>query len=174
MTQSAAFDGDPAHDPQKFRTCLGQFATGVTVVTAMAHGAPVGMTVNSFASVSLDPPLILWSIGTTARSYPAFAAATSFTVNVLADDQIDLSRHFSRSGADKFAAVPWRAGVVGAPVLEGVAALFECERVAGHLEGDHLILIGRVRRAAHFERGPLLFARGRYHVAAAHPAEALA
>lgn len=94
-------------------------------------------------------------------------------MHVLADDQIDLSRHFACSGADKFASVPWRGGFVGAPVLEGVAALFECGRAPGHREGDHLILIGRVRRAVHFERDPLLFARGSYHVAARHPAGAI-
>lgn len=169
MDALAAFDGDPAQNPQKFRHCLGQFATGVTVVTADAGGTPVGMTVNSFASVSLEPPLILWSIGAASRSYPAFAAAEHFAVNVLADDQIALSRHFSCSGEDKFATVSWRAGVTGSPILAGVAAVFECTKEAEHKGGDHLIIIGRVRRAAHFHRATLLFAQGRYRIAAEHP-----
>ncbi|OYZ97365.1 MAG: hypothetical protein B7X99_14190 [Rhizobiales bacterium 17-65-6] len=174
MSAHSAYDGDPASDPQEFRRCLGQFATGVTVVTAQVDGEMVGLTVNSFASVSLDPPLVLWSIGESSKSYAKFNAAEHFTINVLAHDQIALSRHFGRSGPDKFSGIAWSTGVTGAPVLDGVAAFFECSRHSAHRGGDHLILIGRVRRAVHFERGTLLFAQGRYRIATDHPAEASA
>jgi 4-hydroxyphenylacetate 3-hydroxylase, reductase component len=171
MNDEAAYDVDPATEPDAFRRCLGQFATGVTVVTANVQGELVGLTVNSFASVSLDPPLILWSIGTSSTSYSKFAVAERFTVNVLADDQIALSRHFGRSGPDKFNGIPWCKGSNGAPVLDGVAAFFECGRQSEHRAGDHLILIGRVLRAVHFDRSTLLFAQGRYRIAADHPDE---
>ncbi|HQS10369.1 MAG: hypothetical protein B7Y12_17530 [Rhizobiales bacterium 24-66-13] len=174
MSVHAAFECDPAREPQEFRRCLGQFATGVTVVTANVGGELVGLTVNSFASVSLDPPLILWSIGQTSKSYPKFSIAENFTINVLAHDQIALSRHFGRSGPDKFQDIGWSAGETGAPILDNVAAFFECSRESEHRGGDHLILIGRVRRAVHFERGTLLFAQGRYRVATDHPAESSA
>jgi flavin reductase (DIM6/NTAB) family NADH-FMN oxidoreductase RutF len=167
----AAFDGDPATEPQGFRSCLGQFATGVTVVTANIGGDLVGLTVNSFASVSLNPPLILWSIGQSSTSYAKFIAAEHFAINVLAEDQILLSRHFCRSGVDKFSDVTWTRGKNGAPILDGVAAFFECEKESQHRGGDHLIVIGRVWRAVQFERNALLFAQGRYRIASDHPGD---
>lgn len=171
MSAVTAFDGDPTAEPEAFRRCLGQFATGVTVVTANINGELVGLTVNSFASVSLNPPLILWSINAASSSYAKFSVADSFIINVLADDQIALSRHFGRSGGDKFTSVPWSEGVNGAPILDGVAAFFECSRESEHQGGDHLILVGRVRRAVQFDRNTLLFAQGRYRIAADHPGE---
>jgi flavin reductase (DIM6/NTAB) family NADH-FMN oxidoreductase RutF len=171
MSAEAAFDGDPTAEPEAFRRCLGQFATGVTVVTANINGELVGLTVNSFASVSLTPPLILWSINVSSSSYAKFSVADSFIINVLADDQITLSRHFGRSGADKFTGVPWSEGLNGAPILDGVAAFFECSRESEHQGGDHLILVGRVQRAVQFDRNTLLFAQGRYRIAADHPGE---
>ena len=128
MSAEVAFDGDPTAEPEGFRRCLGQFATGVTVVTANIRGELVGLTVNSFASVSLSPPLILWSINVSSSSYAKFSVADSFIINVLADNQIALSRHFGRSGGDKFSSVPWSKGLNGAPILDGVAAFFECSR----------------------------------------------
>jgi 4-hydroxyphenylacetate 3-hydroxylase, reductase component len=172
MTQCvAAFDGDPAVEPQAFRNCLGQFATGVTVVTANIGGELVGLTVNSFASVSLNPPLILWSIGESSTSYAKFSATSSFAINVLAEDQILLSRHFGKSGVEKFSTVSWTKGQNGAPILDGVAAFFECGTESQHRGGDHLIVVGRVWRAVQFERNALLFAQGRYRIASDHPGD---
>jgi flavin reductase (DIM6/NTAB) family NADH-FMN oxidoreductase RutF len=171
MSAEVAFDGDPTAEPEAFRRCLGQFATGVTVVTANIRGELVGLTVNSFASVSLSPPLILWSINVSSSSYAKFSVADSFIINVLADDQIALSRHFGRSGGDKFSGVAWSEGLNGAPILDGVAAFFECSRESEHRGGDHLILVGRVQRAVQFDRSTLLFAQGRYRIAADHPGE---
>lgn len=171
MSAVTAFDGDPTAEPEAFRRCLGQFATGVTVVTANINGELVGLTVNSFASVSLNPPLILWSINVASGSYAKFSVADSFIINVLSEDQIALSRHFGRSGGDKFSSIAWSTGVNGAPILDGVAAFFECSRESEHRGGDHLILVGRVQRAVQFDRNTLLFAQGRYRIAADHPGE---
>lgn len=158
-------------EPLLFRKCLGQFATGVAIVTASVNGELVGLTVNSFSSVSLTPPLILWSIAESSNSYAKFCVACSYTINVLADDQIELSKHFAKSGPNKFASVAWSTGKNGAPVLDSVAAFFECDHESEHRGGDHLILVGRVRRAVHFDRNALLFAQGRYRIASDHPNE---
>jgi flavin reductase (DIM6/NTAB) family NADH-FMN oxidoreductase RutF len=164
-------DADPAAEPHLFRKCLGQFATGVAIVTTCVNGEPVGLTVNSFSSVSLTPPLVLWSIAESSNSYASFCVADSYTINVLAEDQIELSKHFAKSGLNKFASVAWSSGRNGVPTLHGVAAFFECDRESEHRGGDHLILVGRVRRAVHFERNALLFAQGRYGIASGHPSE---
>jgi 4-hydroxyphenylacetate 3-hydroxylase, reductase component len=161
--------GDPAADPVAFRRSLGQFATGVTVITAAADGKRVGMTANSFSSVSLDPPLILWSAKRTSQSFSVFAAATHFAVNVLASDQIALSKHFGRPGDDKFKDLPWRPGIGGAPILDGILCGFECRKAEAYPGGDHLIMLGAVERFARYDRGALLFAQGRYCVAADFP-----
>jgi flavin reductase (DIM6/NTAB) family NADH-FMN oxidoreductase RutF len=171
MSGYTAYEGDPTSEPDAFRRCLGQFATGVTVVTANVEGELVGLTANSFASVSLNPPLILWSIDVASSSYSKFSVADGFVINVLADDQIALSRHFGRSGPDKFNGVSCSMGSSGAPILNGVAAFFDCSRESEHRGGDHLILVGRVRRAVRFNRSILLFAQGRYRVAVDHPGE---
>jgi flavin reductase (DIM6/NTAB) family NADH-FMN oxidoreductase RutF len=171
VTIAPLHDADPSTEPLLFRKCLGQFATGVAVVTTSVEGEPVGLTVNSFSSLSLTPPLILWSIAESSNSYASFCVAGCFTINVLAQDQIELSKHFAKSGLNKFASVPWSSGRNGAPVLHGVAAFFECDRESEHRGGDHLILVGRVRRAVHFERHALLFARGRYGIASGHPSD---
>jgi flavin reductase (DIM6/NTAB) family NADH-FMN oxidoreductase RutF len=164
-------DTDPVLDPLLFRKCLGQFATGVAVVTASVDGELIGLTVNSFSSVSLAPPLILWSLAESSNSYAKFSVAGTYTINILADDQIELSKHFAKSGPNKFASVAWSSGQNGAPALEGVAAIFECDRESEHRGGDHLILVGRVRRAVHFDKNALLFAQGRYRIASDHPSE---
>ncbi len=167
MISSTALEtGDPKQDPAAFRRSLGQFGTGVTVVTAAADGKLVGMTANSFSSVSLEPPLVLWSAKRTSQSFATFAAATHFAVNVLASDQIPLSKHFGRSGGDKFVDVPWRAGIAGAPILDGILCSFECRKSAEYPGGDHLIMLGEVERFARYERNALLFAQGSYCVAA--------
>ena len=162
-------EGNPAVDRRAFRQCLGQFATGVTVMTTGTGEHRAGVTANSFSSVSLEPPLVLWSISRTSRSFQAFAEARHFAVNILGQDQIGLSQIFSSAEADKFAAVKWSTGRHGAPVLDGVNALLECEREAIYEGGDHLIIVGRVLHFATFEGEPLIFAQGRYGVAESHP-----
>lgn len=160
-----------AVDGRALRRTLGQFATGVTVVTA-AHpetGEIVGMTANSFSSVSLDPPLVLWSIVREAKSLPVFLQASHFAINILSEEQLDHSNRFSKPGSDKFAEVAWHPGVGGAPVLEGTAGVFECSRHAEHDGGDHIIMVGKVERFARYERPGLVFARGRYGITAEHP-----
>ncbi|MEH2473350.1 flavin reductase (DIM6/NTAB) family NADH-FMN oxidoreductase RutF [Nitrobacteraceae bacterium AZCC 2161] len=166
----AACDGDPSGNPEAFRQCLAQFATGVTVITANVGGELIGITANSFSALSLDPPLILWSVGKASNRGQKFCTATSFAVNVLASDQVELSRLFGSSNADKFMRIEWSEGRNGAPVLRGIAALFECELEAQYPGGDHSILVGRVTRAATFERSTLIFAQGRYRLAVDHPA----
>lgn len=157
---------DPKGDPAAFRRCLGQFGTGVTVITAAHDGEIVGMTANSFSSVSLDPPLVLWSAKRTSQSFPIFKAATHFAVNVLSSDQIVLSNHFGRSGGDKFSDVSWQRGIGGAPLLDGTLCSFECRKAAEYPGGDHLIMLGEVERFVRHDHSPLLFAQGRYCVAA--------
>ena len=161
--------GDPSEDPAAFRRSLGQFGTGVTVITAAAEGKLVGMTANSFSSVSLDPPLVLWSAKRTSQSFSTFEVATHFAVNVLSSEQIALSQHFGRSGGDKFNDVAWRPGIGGAPLLDGVLCSFECSKAASYPGGDHLIMLGAVERFARYDRNALLFAQGRYCMAAGFP-----
>ncbi len=150
-------------DPRAFRNALGHFATGVTVVTTRdLDGQPVGVTVNSFSSVSLDPPLILWSLAKKSYSLAAFENHPAFAVHVLASNQQDLSDRFARAGTDKFADLPVAEGFEGVPLLPHCAAVFQCSVTHRHDGGDHVILIGRVQRFATEERPPLLFYRGRY------------
>jgi 4-hydroxyphenylacetate 3-hydroxylase, reductase component len=162
-------EGDPALDPRTFRRALGQFATGVTVVTATANDEPVAITANSFSSVSLDPPMVLWSLRKESRNLPAFKQAGHFAVNVLAADQIELSNRFSRSAADKFGSCDWHPGLGGAPLFAGAAAQFECRLVAEYDGGDHVIFLGHVLRYRCFDRAGLLFCQGRYALALDHP-----
>lgn len=160
---------DPTADAPEFRRCLSQFATGVTVVTAVLADRMVGMTANSFASLSLDPPLILWSLAKSSSRFSFFDAVETFAVNVLSDRQTSSSRHFATAGEAKFDAAAWTPGLNGAPILEGTAAFFECQRAGEYDGGDHRILIGRVTRAARFDRTPLLFSQGVYRIPADHP-----
>jgi len=158
-----------ANDPRLFRRALGNFATGVTVMTACgADGQQVGVTANSFNSVSLDPPLILWSIDKRSGSYPVFRDASHFAVNILAADQIELSNRFARPAEDKFAGLAWQTGAGGAPLLEDCAARFVCERHAQHDGGDHWIMIGKVVALDDFGRAPLLYHQGSYAMAFPH------
>lgn len=150
-------------DSQHLRRALGRFATGVTIVTCVGRdGQRVGLTANSFNALSLDPPLILWSLRLKSPSLRAFADASHFAVNVLARDQLALSRHFSRSGADKFALGEWAAGTGGVPVLAGSVAHFECSLEAAQEAGDHMLFIGRVLHAQEHARAPLVFHGGHY------------
>ncbi|HEY1703242.1 MAG TPA: styrene monooxygenase/indole monooxygenase family protein [Trebonia sp.] len=157
-------------DRRELRRALGQYATGVTVVTCRgSDGAPVGMTANSFTSVSLDPPLVLWCPSKTASSTPVFQEASHFTVNVLSSGQHDLSRQFATTDSEKFTGVETREGLGGAPVLEGSVATFECRTEAVHDAGDHLIMVGEVERFDAPGGAPLVFHSGFYHLATRHP-----
>lgn len=160
-------------DPKMLRKALGQFATGVTVITAICPQTrtPIGCTANSFSSVSLDPPLILWSINRTSASAAAYLSAQQFAVNILSADQIEMSSRFASSGQDKFAGVDWHQGLGGVPILSGVSAVFECSLFATHEGGDHTIIIGAVERFTRHERPGLVFAYGRYGLVADHPME---
>jgi 3-hydroxy-9,10-secoandrosta-1,3,5(10)-triene-9,17-dione monooxygenase reductase component len=151
--------------PQALRKVLGRFATGVTIITCRdAQGAPVGLTANSFASLSLEPPLVLWSLRRVSPSLPAFESASHFVINVLAETQVDLSRRFASPVPDKFAEGPWSEGLGRAPVLAGCAAVFECALEARHDAGDHVLFIGRVLRLADLSVAPLLFQGGHYRM----------
>ncbi|SDJ40055.1 flavin reductase family protein [Salipiger marinus] len=168
---------DPAPSAAPFdradlRAAFGRFATGVTVVTTCTKaGAPAGFTANSFTSVSLDPPLLLVCIGTTSRNLALFRDGEGFAVNILAADQTDLAGRFaSRGDRDRFAEVPWQAGLTGSPLLEGCAAVFDCTRHEVVAAGDHLILVGRITALRRSPRPGLIFADGRYTRPAADPA----
>jgi flavin reductase (DIM6/NTAB) family NADH-FMN oxidoreductase RutF len=153
-----------APSPQQLRHALGRFATGVTIVTCRdAHGAPSGLTANSFAGVSLEPPLVLWSLRRASPSTPTFTAATAFNVNVLTEAQIELSRHFASRVSHKFSLGTWSEGRNGAPVLADCAAVFECTSVARHDIGDHLLFVGQVTSVSESHLPPLLFHSARYH-----------
>jgi flavin reductase (DIM6/NTAB) family NADH-FMN oxidoreductase RutF len=152
-------------DPRSFRQALSQFATGVAVITARGpDGEAIGMTMSSFNSVSLDPPLILFSIDRRAHSLPAMQSAKGFAVNILSRSQEALSNQFARALGDKWEAVEHTVGHAQAPLLRGALAHFECEPYGQHDGGDHLIVVGRVMRfSANTQEQPLLFFRGRYH-----------
>jgi len=153
-----------------YRKALGQFATGVTVVTARASdGRKVGVTVNSFSSVSLDPPLILWSLSRQTPSFIDFTNATHFAVNVLESRQHHLSRQFSTPLPDKFAGVEFEEGTGGVPLLHGAIAQFVCRKVRQYDGGDHVILVGEVEQYNYNEGEPLVFHSGRYRIATRHP-----
>jgi flavin reductase (DIM6/NTAB) family NADH-FMN oxidoreductase RutF len=155
----------PSFSPQEFRAALGMFATGVTIVTARtAEGAVVGLTANSFNSVSLDPPLVLWSLARAAASLPAFSAGSHYAINVLAAEQKALAERFALRGLDRFAGVAFDEGAGGAPLLHGAAATFECFNRSRYEEGDHVIFVGEVERCT-WRAGamPLLFHGGRYY-----------
>lgn len=157
-----AADG-AALDSRRLRTALGRFTTGVTIVTCTdAAGERTGLTVNSFNSLSLEPPLVLWSLRRESPSAAVFAAARHFAVNVLAESQLALSRRFAARKADRFADGDWRTGLHGLPVLAGTAASFECEQVSAQEAGDHLLFIGRVLACADSALPPLLFQSGHY------------
>ena len=157
-------------DPRELRRALGQFATGVTVVTTCGEdGHRVGVTANSFTSLSLDPPLVLWCISATAPSLPAFQAATHFAINVLGANQHYLSRQFATAAEDKFAGVEFSEGPGGVPVLDGVLAHFVCRNVRQIEAGDHHILIGEIERFETGEGEPLVFHSGAYRITTRHP-----
>lgn len=150
-------------DPRDFRNALGTYGTGVTIITATAaDGKPHGITCNSFASVSLNPPLVLWSLGVYSSSLPVFQNASHFTVHVLGTLQQALANKFAKSSEDKFAGVDWTPGLGNAPVLAESVANFQCRSVNRYYGGDHVIFLGAVEAYAYNTSEPLLFARGTY------------
>ncbi|MCV0437729.1 MAG: flavin reductase family protein [Hydrogenophaga sp.] len=155
-----------AHD---FRASLGMFATGVTIVTARTDsGELVGLTANSFNSVSLSPPLVLWSLARLAGSMAVFSNGLHYAINVLAADQQALAERFATRDTDRWAGVGFIEGASGAPLLDGAAAHFECFNRSQYAEGDHVIFVGEVERCRHrADASPLLFHGGRFY--AEHP-----
>lgn len=150
-------------DPRDFRNALGTYGTGVTIITAMAaDGKPYGITCNSFASVSLNPPLVLWSLGGYSSSLTVFQNASHFTVHVLGTSQQALANKFAKSSEDKFAGLDWTPGLGNAPVLAESVANFQCRSVNRYYGGDHVIFLGAVEAYAYTANEPLLFARGTY------------
>lgn len=163
MNVHATDSGTETIDPLALRDVLGQFATGVTIITTLGdNGAPVGLAANSFSSVSLDPPLILWSLALKAPSLSAFRTHPSFAINILCDQSKDLALNFSRPSDDKFAGVDWQPGLNGVPVLQQASAVLECETVDRIPAGDHEIYLGRVCRISKDEKTPLLFYKGQF------------
>lgn len=164
-------EGEVGLDPSKdddtrraFRDALGQFCTGVTTITTVSQaGEPVGITASSFNSLSLDPPLILWSIADITPSFDCFSKGEPFVVNVLAAEQEDLAMKFAQSGTDKFDGVSTRPGLRGIPMIDGCVAYLECEVDARHPGGDHDIIVGRVHRVFNLRKAPLLFHAGAFH-----------
>jgi flavin reductase (DIM6/NTAB) family NADH-FMN oxidoreductase RutF len=155
----------PSFSAQEFRAALGMFATGVTIVTARsAEGEVIGLTANSFNSVSLAPPLVLWSLSRAAASMAVFSAGSHYAINILAADQKPLAERFAAKGADRWTGVTFELGVGGAPLLDGAAATFECFNRSRYEEGDHIIFVGEVERCTHRTgASPLLFHGGRYY-----------
>lgn len=163
MSESTPPSAAPEIDPRELRNALGMFATGVTVVTTLnADGRPVGLTCNSFSSVSLKPPLILWSLSLYSPNLQTFLQAPYFAVNILAAEQQDLSKRFSTPMADRFAGLDWVAGEGGIPLITGSAAQLQCRNETRHYSGDHVVLIGQVLCFSYRDAEPLVFVRGQY------------
>ncbi|MDM0069986.1 flavin reductase family protein [Variovorax sp. J31P207] len=157
------FTLDGSHDARQLRNALGRFPTGVTVITTRApNGKREGLTANSFAALSLEPPLVLWSIGRKSPSLEGFLASGHFAINVLSAGQSDVSHRFAMPSPDKFAGIEVESGLGGSPLLPGVLARFECETEQTIDGGDHVLFVGRVRNLAFGDGEPLIFSSGRY------------
>ncbi|MFZ2736950.1 MAG: flavin reductase family protein [Burkholderiaceae bacterium] len=159
----------PSFSQVEFRNSLAMFATGVTIVTARTNqGELIGLTANSFNSVSLNPPLVLWSLAKAAGSLGVFSAGSHYAINILAADQQALARRFGSKEAERWAGVDFVEGAGGAPLLAGAAASFECFNRSRYEEGDHVIFVGEVERCSHRAgASPLLFHGGKFY--AEHP-----
>ncbi len=159
-TPSAA---QPDFDSRHFRAALSQFATGVTVITTRdERGGFFGMTASSFNSVSLTPPLVLWSLGSSSRSLPLFTANSHYVINVLAADQAALAERFASRIDDRFEGVDYELSQTGLPILRGVSAWFECHNRSRYPEGDHVIFVGEVERCEYSGNEGLIFQRSRF------------
>jgi flavin reductase (DIM6/NTAB) family NADH-FMN oxidoreductase RutF len=158
-----AATGAPTFDSAHFRAVLGHFTTGIAIITAMDGREPVGLTCQSFMSLSLDPPLIAFAPGKSSTSWPRIRQAGVFCVNVLTEEQEDTCRVFATTGAEKFRGVGWRGGETGSPILDDALAWIECRIEHEHDAGDHVIVVGRVIALDATRTGrPLLFYRGGY------------
>jgi len=163
MNTSSPRAAAPAFDATQFRHALSQFATGVTVITTrLADGSFRGLTASSFNSVSLDPPLVLWSLGAGANSLPIFTGNSHYVINVLAAGQAHLAERFSRRGHDPFGETAYELSRTGQPILAGVSAWFECHNRSRYPEGDHVIFVGEVEECAVHPQAPLIFHGGRF------------
>jgi flavin reductase (DIM6/NTAB) family NADH-FMN oxidoreductase RutF len=163
MNQIVSAQVDPEFERKQYRRALSRFATGVAVMTTMQDGgAPAGVTVNSFSSVSLEPPLVLWSLALSSSMFAHFEKGARFGVNVLGSGQTELSRRFSTKGLDRFAGVSWRLSQAGVPLLNNALATFECAVEARHPAGDHMIFVGRVLHYDDSAGEPLIFHSGAY------------
>jgi flavin reductase (DIM6/NTAB) family NADH-FMN oxidoreductase RutF len=170
FVQALKDEDSAAFDLRDFRGALGQFATGVTVVTTLGvDGRKVGMTANSFTSVSMEPPLVLWCPSKRAPSLADFEDSTHFAINILASDQHVLSRQFATPSTDKFAGAETSEGIAGIPLLDGAVATFQCRTVSRHDAGDHVIYVGEVEKYENAGGDPLVFHGGKYHATASHP-----
>lgn len=155
--------GLPAHDPIDLRQAFSKFGTGVTVITARScDGISVGVTANSFNTVSLNPPIVLWSLSCDSPSLNVFRDAGHFAVNVLSLGQIELSRRFSRPSANKFAGLSLASAACGVPLLPDCAAVIECKTLSAQTVGDHVLFLGQVTRYEYANKPPLLFLHGTY------------
>lgn len=153
----------PEFDIRHFRGALSQFATGVTIITTrLADDSFFGLTASSFNSVSLTPPLVLWSLARSASSLPVFSGNSHYVINVLAADQADLAERFSRRIADRFLGVEFELSHTGLPILKGVAAWFECHNRSRYPEGDHVIFVGEVEHCDVHAKQALVFHNGRF------------
>jgi 3-hydroxy-9,10-secoandrosta-1,3,5(10)-triene-9,17-dione monooxygenase reductase component len=161
-------DPESAARARQFRDVLGLFASGVTVVTSIADGEPVGMTCQSFSSVSLEPPLVMFCPAKTSRAWPRMQRAGYFCVNILAADQAEISTAMATKGSDKYDGIGWQPAPTGAPLLDGVLGYVDCTVHSVHEAGDHYVVLGRVKElgfapdSADDARQPLLYYRGRY------------
>lgn len=160
MSNQQSFDPAQAGQ-QTFRTALGRFGTGVTIVTCLSETGPMGITANSFASLSLDPPLITWAPARSSKRHDAFVTAKHFAIHVLKASQAPLCARFAKDGRD-FDGLDWQAGKAGTPLIENCLSRFECQSVTIHEGGDHSLIIGKVEQVTTEAGAPLMFQGGRY------------
>jgi flavin reductase (DIM6/NTAB) family NADH-FMN oxidoreductase RutF len=166
MASTSGESSEP-FDPKAFRNALGTFPTGVTIVTTVGtDGGLVGLTCNSFSSVSLSPPLILWSLSLRSPNLSNFLQAPHFAVNILAAEQAEIARRFAQPIANKFEGVPYHIGLAGVPLIDDAAAQLECRNETRYYSGDHVIFIGHVLRYACRDCVPLVFCKGCYSIVA--------
>lgn len=152
-----------AFDSATFRRTLGMFATGIAVVTARSRtGQPIGLTISSFNSVSLTPPLVVWSLANNSSMREEFEQCSHYAINILSDQQTDISNLFASRIEDRFSGLTWEEGLGGAPVLEGCCAVFEVRNTQRYPGGDHVVFIGEVERCERAEHEPLIFFSGKY------------
>lgn len=163
MSTQSSSAGQPEFDSRHFRHALSQFATGVTIITTrLPDGAFLGLTASSFNSVSLDPPLVLWSLAQTAKSLPVFTGNSHYVINILAGDQAALAERFAKRIDNRFEGVEFELSHTGLPILKGVSAWFECHNRSRYPEGDHVIFVGEVERCDVTPRSALVFHDGKF------------